>query len=226
MKLTTCEAGHKTHDRVSIFTVVADKEISLQVYDWEKYQGFNGYCTGQCDVSRTLLNTGRWEASETATILSILRGGNRAKLVIDIGAHIGWYSIIAAKLGYKVIAYEADAENCEVLGRNALLNQVPQLITINHEWIGEDTIPREFPDTILAKMDIEGNEQYGVQLLSRLLEEKRADWLFLEISPVFNDSYGPLIAILENYGYRAYRDGKPFDGNLNFDQDNFLFRPV
>jgi FkbM family methyltransferase len=43
-------------------------------------------------------------------------------VVLDVGAHVGIFSILAAKLGAKVIAYEPVPENIELLKKNIELN--------------------------------------------------------------------------------------------------------
>lgn len=47
---------------------------------------------------------------------------SKGDIVVDIGAHIGGYTVLAAKLGARVIAYEAAPGNYELLVRNLSLN--------------------------------------------------------------------------------------------------------
>jgi FkbM family methyltransferase len=56
-------------------------------------------------------------------------------IVIDIGAHIGRYTIIASKrvgMNGKVVAIEASPSNFEMLNRNIQLNQLTNIISLNH----------------------------------------------------------------------------------------------
>lgn len=50
-------------------------------------------------------------------------------VVIDIGAHIGGFSILAAKKGAFVHSYEPDPDNYELLKINIALNKLENLIT-------------------------------------------------------------------------------------------------
>jgi FkbM family methyltransferase len=63
-------------------------------------------------------------------------------IVIDVGAHIGKYTIIASKhvgeIG-KVIALEADPENYEMLNRNIKLNGSTNVIPLNYAVYSKET---------------------------------------------------------------------------------------
>ncbi len=55
-------------------------------------------------------------------------------IVVDVGAHIGKYSIIASKMvgsKGKVIAIEAHPDNCNILKQNIALNKLSNVIVLN-----------------------------------------------------------------------------------------------
>jgi FkbM family methyltransferase len=63
-------------------------------------------------------------------------------IVIDIGAHIGRYTIIASKrvgMNGKVVAIEASPSNFEMLNRNIQLNQLTNIISLNHVVYSKET---------------------------------------------------------------------------------------
>jgi FkbM family methyltransferase len=63
-------------------------------------------------------------------------------VVVDIGAHIGRYSIISSKRvdkNGKVIAIEAHPHNFEILNRNIKLNKLTNIITLNHAVYSKET---------------------------------------------------------------------------------------
>lgn len=215
-----CQAGHKRHERIKVDTLLG----KLWVFDWSKYEGFAGYCTGQDDISRTLINQGIWEPEETKLVRELLLHGQVGSKVIDIGAHIGWYSILAAHMNYLVMAVEASAENVELLKENARLHDVEDLISVHHDWVGPDSPTAQISGEVeLVIIDIEGNEEHAVEALKELFEDQLIKHALIEISPTFNGRYPSLVGRLENWGYKAKKDGKPFDGNWNFAQANFLF---
>lgn len=212
-----CEYKHKDHA-----TLVVDTWLGpMTVFNWNTYHTTEGYCTGRDDISRTLYNEGRWELLETQTVLPLLEGGDRSELVIDVGAHIGWFSRMATNLGYQVEAYEADLQNIELLK----LNTDPKKIKIHYQWVDRSSEPVDInQEVLLVKIDIEGEEQGAINMLQKLFADRKVKYALVEISPVFNGSYPALVSQLESYGYKTTKmDGSLFDGNFNFKQDNFLF---
>jgi len=69
-----------------------------------------------------LLFRGRWEETETMLFRSLVREG---MTVVDIGANVGYYTLLAAKLAGpsgRVYAFEPGPENFERLARNVEAN--------------------------------------------------------------------------------------------------------
>ncbi|MBI4114839.1 MAG: FkbM family methyltransferase [Candidatus Niyogibacteria bacterium] len=64
---------------------------------------------------------GMYEPEKTRKVKEVLKEG---MTFLDAGAHQGYYSLIAAKLGAKTYAIEPEPYNCEILRRNAQANNV------------------------------------------------------------------------------------------------------
>ena len=69
-------------------------------------------------VSKTISESGKWEQKETQSLLSSLIYYTKKKNIIendvyllDIGANIGWYSLILGKKGFNVISFEPSKLN-------------------------------------------------------------------------------------------------------------------
>jgi len=63
-------------------------------------------------------------------------------IVVDIGAHMGRYTIISSKrvsINGKVVAIEANPGNFELLNRNIRLNQLPNIVSLNHAVYSKET---------------------------------------------------------------------------------------
>ena len=216
--MNTCSAGHQVHDVKVIHSDVGD----LVAYDWEKYMGFAGYCTGQDGVSQTIEREGYWDPAVKNAIQAILQTGDRGNYFFDIGSHIGYFSRLADTFGYKVMAYDGDAENVALLHEN-----VPSA-AVMLKWFGEGIEPMDLIHDLnieCVKIDIEGLEEYAIKFLHEYLRTKRINNLIIEISPCFNNSYPYVVGILSKYGYSAFElDGTPFNNDFNFHQKDLWFK--
>ena len=87
-------------------------------------------------------------------------------IVIDVGAHIGPYTLKTAKrvgLNGKVIAIEADPENFNILNRNIQLNKLTNIIALNYAaYSKEDKIK-----LYLLKVDKSSYTKYNTIMIDR-----------------------------------------------------------
>ena len=89
------------------------------------------YIHGEQDqyVSRRIRREGIWEPYETALVLAMLQAGD---VFVDVGANIGYFSILAASVvgdGGAVFAFEPDPANFSLLQASAAHNGLQQQIT-------------------------------------------------------------------------------------------------
>ncbi|MDG9925177.1 MULTISPECIES: FkbM family methyltransferase [unclassified Pseudomonas] len=94
--------------------------VQAQALDLPKFEFAIHAGTDEC-ISRDLERDGIWEPFETTVFGRLCRPGDR---VLDLGANIGWYTALAAKLvggQGAVIAFEPDATNYRVLRHNVAL---------------------------------------------------------------------------------------------------------
>jgi len=80
-------------------------------------------------ISREIIDHGTWEKFETEVARRLLK---HFEIFIDIGANIGWYSVIAQRVmrqGSKVYAFEPDPGNfsllCENVKRSSVVSVLP-----------------------------------------------------------------------------------------------------
>lgn len=218
--MNECGVGHSTHDTLLVDTV----QGPFYVFDAPKYSVHAGfYCPGQDAVSDRLMVEGFWEQHDSKPIAEILERGDRSRLVIDFGAHLGWYSIMAARLGYQVRAIDADIENLRLLKATAELQGLDNLITPVHAWVDENFVAIYGDVEVeLVKIDLEGNDHHAVNSFWPSLD--RVHNLYVEISPVFNGGYPQLVDRLTAAGFQAFwTDGRPFDDDYSLSQFNLRF---
>lgn len=223
-----CELGHETHATIQVPTV----QGPFTVFNTALYMDRPGwYCPGQDTVSQNIGIHGVWEPTDSAVIGKILAEGDRSRLVIDFGSHVGWYSIMAAELGYDVLAIDGDAENQRLLGDNVSLHQVQDKVSAWNAWVDHrfDFLPERFIKAFresgveLVKIDLESNERYAIQACWPFVD--RIHNMYIEISPVFRPDYPQLVVDrLTGAGFRAFwPDGREFDNDYSLDQFNLRF---
>lgn len=90
-------------------------------------------------VSRRIREEGIWEPYETSLLLSMLRPGD---VFVDVGANIGYFSVLAASIvgdSGAVFAFEPDPDNFRLLQANAILNELPCEITAVEAGLAAET---------------------------------------------------------------------------------------
>jgi hypothetical protein len=210
-----CQAGHHDHPTRTVEIVLNGPTLvpdyppiphryachwSMDVWDHREFMDQPGvYCTAQDETSHSIASQGIWEGYETLAALEILSEGDG--VVVDVGAHVGWYTMLAASVGREVVAVESNPENVRLLESNTA--GLP--VDVVQGWVGVRTQPvTGGPRIRLLKADIEGLEREAVRVFTPLLEEGRIDWVMLELSPEFPGSDVPgIVSALEGFGYRT-----------------------
>lgn len=216
----TCQRGHDQHSlrfhnvrlanhRFKDLPQVPGRlqqEFFMYLWDPAWYPVDGGpYCPAHDAVSETIVTHGIWEPQETILTLHTAATASSNQIMVDIGSQLGWFSLLSASSGLPVRAYEADSENVRALRQSVAANAWVPEVRVHHTRFGVD-IP-ELPNNPirLAKIDIEGAEDKAVAWLMPAIEDGDVDHLLMEVSPVFSQSYGPLVALLMDSGMDAYR---------------------
>src|SRR6267142_6701409 len=77
--------------------------------------------------------TATWDGSYELEIQWVLQERLKPGSVFyDVGANLGFYSLLAARQGAQVFAFEPDAQNAESLERHARLNSLSAKIEVIH----------------------------------------------------------------------------------------------
>ena len=92
---------------------------------------FSIFCYKQQDiVSKEILKKGAWEARTSSMVLEVLEEAcntldipKENAVVLDIGANIGWYSLLLAAAGHSVISFEPLPANENLLRRSMCSNE-------------------------------------------------------------------------------------------------------
>jgi FkbM family methyltransferase len=122
---------HRTYKYPSLREMLAPF-LNLFKPEYVSIQGFKIYIDKNDHVlSEELLINKTWEAYETAQFKKNIKAGDT---VVDLGAHIGYYTLLAAKcVGKqgKVYAFEPDPHNFSLLKKNITVNGFQNVILVN-----------------------------------------------------------------------------------------------
>jgi FkbM family methyltransferase len=89
--------------------------------------------------AKMLRDHGVWEPPQTAAYVKLLRrrcGSNRT--VVNAGAFIGYYSLLAAKLGCRVHVWEPQPVNAALLRLGVAANQLSERVTVHQNICTEE----------------------------------------------------------------------------------------
>lgn len=132
-------------------------------------------------IEQEIYNNSMWEQSSTLRVESLVKRGD---VVLDIGANLGWYSILCAKLGARVIAFEPDRQLVKLIRIHSELNHVGRLIDIHRCAVGtpgnsvDDFVAGRRVDFI--KLDVDGPE-FRILLGSHKTLEEYHPIILLEV---------------------------------------------
>lgn len=164
-------------------------------------------------ISQQIRESGQWEPYESKLVSTLLAPG---QTFIDIGANIGYYTLLAARrvgsLG-SVFAFEPEARNFGLLQRNLELNEIAGWVTASAVALGNRTEEvRLFlhPDN-LGDHQLHP-DQANLQQQSVSVAMRRGDDFFAERCPradlVKIDTQGAELMVVEGMMQLLKRSGK------------------
>jgi FkbM family methyltransferase len=124
----------------------------------------------------------------------------RGDIVVDVGAHMGRYTLIASKLvgsNGRVVSIEANPNNFEMLNNNVKLNQLTNVTSLNCAAYSQETkiklylagegMGHTIYNTIMAERANEGKERFveiNANTLDHLLQEQeitKVNWIKIDV---------------------------------------------
>lgn len=230
-----CQRGHDEHFRMTVPVHLAANDsyldyprvplrfrddFEMEVWRWRAYQEDGPYCPGHDVVSEVIDTLGVWEQCETTVMTLVFEAIGAGGLFIDFGCQVGWYSVLARRMGLDVWAIDADPECSQLTYDNLDHVGGAGAYAVNTLRVGADTRPVQTDDKwvdrnqigpIVVKIDVEGAEEHAVNMLANWIDD--VQYALIEISPVFNDSYPALVQRMLDWGFDVYelppRDDHP-----------------
>jgi FkbM family methyltransferase len=112
----------------------------VQIMEEVKRPFFMFVCSNcYCDICEKVRNLGYWSPVETLIFRYVLRrsnGCNNGKaLVVDVGAHVGYFSLISASYGCRVVSFEPNSEAIRYLNLSRAVNDYGR-ISLHQKGVG------------------------------------------------------------------------------------------
>ena len=208
---------YKNCFNISIFNV---NKIIIKKYEDDKHRDF---------IIRCIYKYNYYEPLISILFLKILTSED---IFIDIGANIGYYSLICSKACKIVHSFEPIKENYDILKDNIKLNNIENIIINNTAISNENKILMNFTygtskicqdgninvcginldnyikeknisKIKLIKIDVEGYEISVLETMKIILQNNIVDYIMCE---VVSTTYNKIIEIFKNYGYNKIYD--------------------
>jgi hypothetical protein len=160
-------------------------------------------------VSNTIRDLKIWEVPETIIMLSAFKAAPEGTVFVDIGSHVGWFTMLALSYGIDTVAIDGDERMLRLLERSVEANKFRSGLVTSREFIGEGWVLPWSLDLIeddanlIVKMDIEGAERHAVAALWDYFEAGWISHCLMEVSPVFESDYAELLEPIFKLGYRC-----------------------
>ena len=119
----------------------------------------NMLCLAENYIERTILETGVWENAETETVRNTVLPG---QVCLDVGANVGYFCLLMAKLGATVHAYEPTTYGFSRMKTNIALNpDLAQNIVLYKEGLSDrcfeltEALESRFSSRVVAHSEAE-----------------------------------------------------------------------
>ena len=220
--MIVCEVGHTTHPTAIYPTSLGPLHLFTGA---EIDDPTPGWCPGRSVVSETIRAEGRWEPEGTALIAARVAPGVH---LLDLGANVGWYSVIGIRHGAYVTAYEGSTELADVahlnLSAHAEAEGQAGNVGLARVWLDADTPRPVLSGRAVIKSDLEGAD---APVLCAWLADpawaEQVDALLVEFTPLWDPAgCAELAVLLWDYGFRpaVVKPSQPL-GSLS-DVDRYL----
>lgn len=189
----------------------------INIFDYDYYKNNNIFNNEGLDIiSKCIDRDNCWEPFQTEITKELLKNGNN--IFIDIGCHLGYYSLLASSYNNKVISIDINDIYLDLFSKSIQLNKIEN-IELHKKYVDNnfsiDSIVDINSYIKLIKCDIEGFEIEFIDSIFDRIKEHKIENLIIEISPQFRDNYPEYILKIKNLGYFIYDIGLSPQRKLN-----------
>ena len=185
-------------------------KINMRIYNYDYYHEKNILNDGLDIISWCLKNQDNcWEPYQTELTKEILKDGNN--IFLDVGSHLGYYSLLAASLNNHVYSIDINENSSNIFLHNVEINNFQDKINFFKQYVdinfNLNNIISNDKHIRMIKCDIEGYEIEFVEKILDRLKNKSIDYLILEISPTIRNNYPETVLKIKSLGYDIYDIG-------------------
>ncbi|HEX3510949.1 MAG TPA: FkbM family methyltransferase [Solirubrobacteraceae bacterium] len=123
-------------------------------------------------ATASIAGTGLTERDDALFAIDLLRAGD---LFVDVGANVGFYTMLAARRGARVEAFEPTPEACAVVERGIALNAIGSLATVHRAACGSEAGTARFSTGLDISNHLLSGEEPGIEVRVVTLDSELAD---------------------------------------------------
>jgi len=168
---------------------------------------------GMVDIAFQMMGTTMdtvWGTEHMAPLVAIGRQAAGSCTYLEVGAHVGWLVLLAARMGCKVFAWEGSISCANRIQDNLRLNNMSKSANVFGKFVGrkkgmriEDDMPADTRVTLL-KMDIDGPDSSAMSGMQRLFDAQRVQYVNLEYSKKQAKKDPRYLHAMEKRGFNIY----------------------
>lgn len=190
--------------------------FKMEVWDWTVAAVSNKpvegmWCPARDAVSETIAEHGIWEPPETIALSMMFEWARLSGMTftfVDIGAQLGWFSMLAQHYGLHPFAIEGDKEVAAILRRNLHRTDRPDVkhpdtAVVQTRRITPNSKLLNLVTPTIAKIDIEGAEVEALNMLEPIIDQDLLWACLVELTPGFKVDYTRIIKRLMDAGLVA-----------------------
>ena len=202
------------HKHIFINFHLNKRRIRFCVFDYDHYENEEIHNEGLDIISKCIKQKNCWGKKESEVIIEILKGGGH--LFIDLGCHIGYYSVLASLYGNKVIAVDINKNYLECLHKTAMENYMNNIrikrIDINS--IDKRTEITKRSKIRCVKISLNGNELIALSMFKHMLKQKNIDYLIVNYKKG-TEGFVFFMKVIAGFGYKIHDIGLSNNDPIN-----------
>lgn len=197
---------------------INNKKFKLNVFNYDYYKDQNIQNEGLDIISNCIIKKHCWYKFQTDLLIEILKDGQHT--FIDMGCHIGYYSLIGSAYNNNVLAIDKSECYLRLLKKTIQENNIKNIKIVNTvlDSATNKNIFENLDKIRCLKISLNGNEIGAVNLLKKQLKQKNIDYIFLNFNKTKKGGIF-LLKLMKKYGYNIfdlkYKDHNPFEENTN-----------